>query len=79
MEVADLQHVGRAANGHHRNTAPLLQAAIDHAHIGNHALVSIIVRVKDQRPQGLMHIPHGRRYLLDNRFQNILRADTFFG
>ena len=58
---------------------PGLQLAVEHAHVGDHALVSVEIGIEPQRLQRRRARGLGRRNALDNRLQNLVDADALLG
>ena len=63
--------------GHHLDPLPVSNYTFEHPHIGDDTLVGIIVRVKDQCPEGRVSIPVWWGNHTDNRLKH--RIDVFTG
>ena len=78
-EVADLQHLGRAAGLHHADALAALERAVHQPHVGDHALVGVVLRVEDQRAQRRVASPCGGGTRRDDRLQDVAGADALLG
>ncbi len=67
---ADFHRLHVHAGRHHAQRLARLDLAFHHAHIGDHALVGIVVRVEHQRAQGGLALVGWRRDFLDDGLQD---------
>ena len=77
-EDADLHRVGFGAGRHRLDLRLEIDHTIDYAHVGDDALVGVVVAIKDQGAQRRFGIAARRRRLRHDRFQQVIDADAFF-
>ena len=63
----------------HADAVAALHHAVDDPHVGDHALVRVVVRVEDERPQRRPLLQLGRRHPLDDRRQQLVDAGPVLG
>ena len=68
--------IERLAGRHHLDLRPRLDLAVHDADIGDDAQIGVEVAVKDERAQGLVRVAVGRRDVVDDGFQDLVRADA---
>ena len=75
----DLNRLDVKTGGHQVQDIGMVDPAIHQAHISHHTFIGIIMRVKDQCPQGGIFVPFGGRNFLDNHFQHRIDVGAFLG
>ncbi len=63
---------------HVPNLLPLADRALLDPHVGNDAAVVVVLRIEDQRLQGVVRFAGRWRNLLNNRFQNVVDMQAGF-
>ena len=60
-EVAELLDLDALAGAHHLHHLVAREGAVDHANVGHHAAVLVVLRVEDQGPRGRLGVAAGTR------------------
>ena len=78
MEIAHLHHLIDRAAGHHLYVHALGNYAVHDTEIDNHALITVILAVENQRAQGLCPVAGGSGQILDDHLQHRADVDAVF-
>ena len=73
-EHAHLQRLALRPGRHHPDAPPGGRGAVEHPHVGNHALVRVVLGIEDQRAQRLLASTARRRNPRHYRLQDVLHA-----
>ena len=78
-EDTDLHRLGLLAVCHQHQQLVHAYLTVHHTHVGDDALVGIVVRIEDEGPEGSLQVTRGRGDVCDNGFQDFLSASAFLG
>ncbi len=73
-EETDVIEFGLGAVLHGEDVAVLLELAVHHAHVGDHAAVLVEFGIEDQRPGRSVGVAGGRRHAFDDRLEHLEHA-----
>jgi hypothetical protein len=76
---ADFDRLDPLRGGHQHKRALAAHLPVDHPHVGDHALVGIVVGIKDERAQRLGSQSPRRRDVLDHCAQHGVDAGSLLG
>ena len=79
MEDAHLHGLAAHPIRHHAHRLGGTGIAVDESAIRDDALVGVVVRIEDQRPQGCFAVTAWRRNALDDSLEDLVDADALLG